>query len=195
LLPANDKVLRALSLPSFYAITNAKKYGETEFMQRLKAALEKGVRLVQVREHDMPPEQLESFARRVVELAHEHEARVLVNGDEALARRCGADGVHLPSEKLMRMKQRPELRMWATSCHDAAELAQAARFSADFVVLSPVLPTPTHPDATGMGWEKFAALVKNYPLPVYALGGMKPELLDTAMQHGAHGVSLLSGVW
>jgi 8-oxo-dGTP diphosphatase len=120
---------------------------------------------------------------------------VLVNGDEALARRCGADGVHLPSERLMRLKQRPATRIWAASCHDVAELAQAARFSADFVVLSPVLPTPTHPDAAGMGWEKFAALVKNYPLPVYALGGMKPELLDTAMKHGAHGVSLLSGIW
>lgn len=195
LLPANDKVLHALSLPSFYAITNAKKYGETEFMRRLKAALEKGVRLVQVREHDMPPEQLESFARRVVESAHEHDARVLVNGDEALARRCGADGVHLPGEQLMRLKQRPATRMWAASCHDATELAQAARLSADFAVLSPVLPTPTHPDAAGMGWEKFAGLVKNYPVPVYALGGMKPELLDTAMQHGAHGVSLLSGIW
>jgi 8-oxo-dGTP diphosphatase len=195
LLPANDKVLRALSLPSFYAITNAKKYGAMEFLQRLKAALEKGVRLVQVREHDMPPEQLESFARRVVALAHEHDARVLINGDEALARRCGADGVHLPGEQLMRLKQHPGTRICAASCHDAAELAQAARLSADFVVLSPVLPTPTHPDAAAMGWEKFAGLVKNYPLPVYALGGMKPELLDTAMQHGAHGVSLLSGIW
>jgi 8-oxo-dGTP diphosphatase len=195
LLPANDKVLRALCLPPIYAITNAKKYGATEFMQRLEAALEKGVRLVQVREHDMPPEQLESFACRVVELAHEHDARVLVNSDEALARRCGADGVHLPSEQLMRLKQRPGTRMWAASCHDATELAQAARHSADFIVLSPVLPTPTHPEAAGMGWEKFAALVRDYPLPVYALGGMKPELLDTAMRHGAHGVSLLSGIW
>jgi 8-oxo-dGTP diphosphatase len=195
LLPANDKVLRALSLPSFYAITNAKKYGATEFMPRLKAALEKGVRLVQVREHDMAPEQIEDFARRVVALARAHDARVLINGDEALAVRCGADGVHLPGEQLMRLKQRPATRIWAASCHDAAELAQAAAMEADFAVLSPVLPTPTHPDAAGMGWEKFAALVKNYPLPVYALGGMKPELLDTAMQHGAHGISLLSGIW
>ena len=195
LLPANDKVLRALSLPSVYAITNVKKYGETEFMQRLKVALEKGVRLIQVREHDMPPGQLESFARRVVALAHDHEARVLINGDETLARRCGADGVHLTSEQLMRLKQCPATRIWAASCHDAAELAQAAAREADFVVLSPVLPTLTHPDAAGMGWEKFARLAKNYPAPVYALGGMKPELLDTAMQHGAHGVGLLSGIW
>ncbi|MCR4346212.1 MAG: Nudix family hydrolase [Sulfuricaulis sp.] len=195
LLPANDKVLRALSLPSVYAITNARKYGEVEFMQRLKAALEKGVRLIQVREHEMPPEQLESFSRRVVTLAHEYDARVLINSDETLARRCGADGVHLPSEHLMRLKQRPGTRIWAASCHDAAELAQAARLSADFVVLSPVLPTLTHPDAAGMGWGKFAGFVNNYPLPVYALGGMKRELLDTAMKHGAHGVSLLSGIW
>ena len=195
LLPANDKVLRALSLPSVYAITNTKKYGETEFMRRLNSALEKGVRLVQVREHDMPPEQLESFVRGVVTLAHEHDARVLVNRDESLARRCGADGVHLPAKQLMGLKQGPGTRIWAASCHDAAELAQAARLSADFVVLSPVLPTPTHPETAGMGWEKFAALVKSYPVPVYALGGMKPELLDTAMQHGAHGVSLLSGIW
>jgi 8-oxo-dGTP diphosphatase len=95
----------------------------------------------------------------------------------------------------MQLKQRPGTRIWAASCHDAAELAQADRHSADFVVLSPVLPTPTHPGAAGMGWEKFAALVRDYPLPVYALGGMKRESLETAMQHGAHGVSLLSGVW
>ena len=195
LLPANGKILQALSLPPVYAITNVKKYGEAEFMQRLASALEKGARLIQVREHDMPPDQLESLARRVVTLAHEHDAVVLVNGDETLAQRCGADGVHLTSEKLMQLKQRPATRLWAASCHDVAELAQAAALEADFVVLSPVLPTPTHPEAAGMGWEKFSGLVKNYPLPVYALGGMKLELLDTAMKHGAHGVSLLSGIW
>ncbi len=195
LLPANDRVLRALSLPPVYAITNVKKYGEAEFMQRLKATLEKGVRLVQVREHDMPPEQLESFARRVVALVHEHDARVLINSDEALARRCGADGVHLNSARLMQSKERPGTRLWAASCHDATELARAAALAADFVVLSPVLPTPTHPEATGMGWDRLAGLVRNYSVPVYALGGMQRELLDTAMKHGAHGVSLLSGIW
>ena len=195
LLPANDRVLRALTLPSVYAISNVKKYGEAEFLQRLKAALEKGVRLVQLREHDMSPELLESFAHRVVTLAHEHKARVLINSDEALARRCGADGVHLSSKQLMLRKVRPGTRLWAASCHDAAELAQAAALEADFVVLSPVLPTPTHPEAAVMGWDRFAGLVSNYPVPVYALGGMQRELLETAMKHGAHGVSLLSGIW
>ncbi|HEU5338509.1 MAG TPA: Nudix family hydrolase [Sulfuricaulis sp.] len=195
LLPANDRILRALCLPSIYAISNVTKYGDTEFLQRLKVALDKGVRLIQLREPEMSPEQLESLARRVVRLVHEHDARVLINSDATLARRVGADGVHLTSRQLLQTRERPSTEWWAASCHNVAELAQAAALGADFVVLSPVLPTPSHPEEKGLGWDNFASLVSNYPVPVYALGGMKLELLVTAMQYGAHGVSLLRKIW
>ncbi len=66
---------------------------------------------------------------------------------------------------------------------------------ADFAVLSPVLPTDTHSGARALGWEGFAAAVKDSPLPVYALGGMRPEYLETAQRHGAHGIALRSGIW
>lgn len=195
LLPANDRMRRALSLPPVYAITHAEKYGVAEFMPRLERALARGVRLVQVRERNLAPGQLAQFARRVVTAAHRYGARVLVNGDIAVAQRAGADGVHLPASQLRRLTAPPPVALWAASCHDAEELALAARWHADFVVLSPVLPTATHPDVPGMGWARFAELTRHYPLPVYALGGMRVELLDTAMQHGAHGVALLSGIW
>jgi 8-oxo-dGTP diphosphatase len=194
LLPANERVLSALSLPPVYAITQAGKLGVEEFMVCLKAALERGVRLIQVREREMAPQELFRFARRVVETAHPYGARVLVNGDATVAARAGADGVHLPSRQLMQRAEPPGA-FWAASCHDALELERAAELGASFVVLSPVLPTASHPGEPGMGWEKFAGLIRNYPLPVYALGGMKVELLDTAMRQGAHGVGLLSGIW
>ena len=195
LLPANDRVMQALGLPPLYAITQASKSGVEDFMVRLKAALDRGLRLIQVRERDMAPEEAEQFARRVVELARPYGARVLVNGDVMMATRAGADGVHLQGKQLMRLAAPPAAAIWAASCHDASELAHAAALGADFVVLSPVLPTASHPGAPGLGWEKFAGLIRNYPLPVYALGGMKPGSLDTAMQHGAHGIALLSAAW
>lgn len=194
LLPANEFVLRALNLPSIYAITNAGKLGVEPFMEKLRAALARGVRLIQVREPGMASGELEKFAKRVAAAAHAAGARVLVNGDIALAQRAGADGVHVPSSQLMQSGPVPA-GFWAASCHDARELARAAELKASFVVLSPVLPTPTHPEAVGMGWAPFAELIRDYPLPVYALGGMKPELLETAMQHGAHGIAILSGIW
>jgi 8-oxo-dGTP diphosphatase len=195
LLPANDRVLRALCLPSIYAISNVKKYGEAEFLRRLRTVLGKGVRLVQLREHEMPPEQLESLAQRVVTLAHDHDARVMINADESLAQRVGADGVHLTSRQLLHARERPGTEWWAASCHNVAELEKAAELEADFVVLSPVLPTLSHPEEQGLGWDKFASLVNNYPVPVYALGGMKREMLETAMHQGAHGISLLRDIW
>ena len=195
LLPANDKVLQALNLPPLYAITQAGKYGVAGFMPRLEQALACGVRLIQVREREMAPEQLAQFARRVIARARQYGAAVLVNGDEMLARKTGADGVHSTGAQLRRLTARPATRLWAASCHNAEELARAATLGADFVVLSPVLPTASHPGEPGMGWARFAELTRGCPLPVYALGGMQSGLLDTARGHGAHGMALLGGIW
>lgn len=194
-LPANDKVLSALNLPPVYAITHADKYGVAGFMPRLTAALERGVQLIQVRERNMTPEQLTHFARRVVVQARRYGARVLINGDIATAQRAGADGVHLTSSQLMRLNAPLVSGFWAASCHNAAELERAAALHANFAVLSPVLPTASHPGEPGLGWERFKNMTLNFPLPVYALGGMKLEELDTAIHHNAHGVALLSGIW
>jgi 8-oxo-dGTP diphosphatase len=195
LLPANEIVLRDINLPSLYAITQAGKLGVEAFMPRLNAALEGGVRLIQIRERELSAEALTLFTQRVVKVAHTYGARVLVNGDPMIAKQTGADGVHLQSSQLMQLDTPPLNKLWAASCHDARELERAVILGASFVVLSPVLPTASHPGEPGIGWKQFATLIRNTPLPVYALGGMKPELLATAMQHGAHGVALLSGIW
>ncbi|MHB8256283.1 Nudix family hydrolase [Metallibacterium sp.] len=195
LLPANKRVLDALNLPPVYVITQASKYGVSAFMPRLTAALQSGVRLIQVREPRMTSEQLAQFARRVVAFSRRYQARVLVNGDVAAALRAGADGVHLPAEQLMRLSAPPAIGFWAASCHRPEELAQATRLHANFVVVSQILPTASHPGRRGLGWDQFAVLTRNCPLPVYALGGMHLDLLETAMHHGAHGIALQSEVW
>jgi 8-oxo-dGTP diphosphatase len=195
LLPANHAILAAVRLPPLYAITHAAKYGTAGFMQRLQRALQDGLRLIQVRERDMPPEALAAFAADVVQLARRYDARVLVNGDAELARKSGADGVHLQAAQLMQSTQPPAVSLWAASCHNREELLQAATLGADFAVLSPVLPTASHPGAPVLGWEHFAALCRDLPMPVFSLGGMRRELQETAMQHNAHGIALLSGIW
>ena len=127
--------------------------------------------------------------------AHRYGAQALVYGDETLARKVGGDGVHIPCHQLLQLSARPRLRLCAASCHNAEHLAHAAALGLDFAVLSPVLPTASHPGQSGMGWARFAGLTRDCPLPVYALGGMKSELLDTARGHGAHGIALKSEIW
>ena len=195
LLPANEPILRALALPAVYAISAAGKLGVQEFLRRLNAALERGVRLIQVRERELSGEALHRFVEEVVAHSHAGGARVLVNSDASLARQCGADGVHLTGKQLRALSTRPDLPLCAASCHDAAELVRAAALGVDFAVLSPVLPTTSHPGEPGIGWQHFAELAHNQPFPVYALGGLRADMLSEARRHGAHGVALLSGVW
>jgi 8-oxo-dGTP diphosphatase len=195
LLPANAPILRALRLPPVYAITHATELGGAELVRRLEQALARGLRLVQVREKELRGKALRDLAARVIGLAHAHGARVLVNGSPQLARELGADGVHLTSAQLKEIRQRPDLGLVGASCHDADELARAQELGADFAVLGPVAPTPTHPGAAGLGWARLAALLKDCPLPVYALGGLKPADLETAWRHGAHGISMMRGAW
>ncbi len=194
-LPANGPILASLALPPVYAISNAAELGVPAFLARLERVLSAGVRLVQLRDKTLPPADRVALAHEIVRLARSHGAKVLVNEDEALAASVGAQGVHWTAAQLMRMRRRPALELAAASCHNAAELTRAAELGLDFVVLGPVLPTPTHPGAPALGWERLSALVADYPLPVYALGGMRRSDVRSAWRAGAHGIAMMRDVW
>jgi len=192
-LPANGPILKGLALPDVCAITDAAENGVDGELARLQRALADGLRFVQLRDATLPAAIRTGFARRVVTLAHAAGAIVVVNGDAALARQVGADGVHLPASALAACTQRPDFTWVGASCHAREELARAATLELDYALLGPVLPTPTHPQATGLGWPAFADLVEDSPLPVFALGGMRPETMATAQDNGAHGIALMRG--
>ncbi len=193
-LPANGPILRALALPEVYAITHAEENGVDAELERIKRALQRGIRLLQIRDKSLPADQRQRFAEAVMACAREiNDAKILVSDDPRLARAVGAAGVHLTSRALGKLERRPDVEWVAASCHTAADLQRATEVGVDFVVLSPVLPTASHPDTTGMGWEQFGLLVERLTIPVYALGGMQPETLDLAQRNGAHGIAMLRG--
>jgi len=195
MLPANAPVLSALLLPTTYAITNLAEMGKILFFAQLRKALANGLRLIQVREKHLSRAELKTFAQRVIALARPYAARVLINADIEFANSVGADGVHLNAIRLMAMQARPEGLLCGASCHNAIELEHAANLGLDFVLLSPVMSTRSHPDIAALGWRKFLRLIQNYPLPVYALGGLQPQNMVGAWQHGAHGIAMRRAAW
>ena len=190
-LPANAPILKALTLPPVMAITNLSETGEDHELTRLQEAVGRGLRLFQVRDKLLPPPERARFAQAAREMVDHRGALLLVNDDEELARRIGADGLHLSAQNLCRCQSRPEFSWVGASCHDAAELQQACNLELDYALIGPVLPTLTHPGVPGLGWEGFARLAATCPIPVFALGGMRMEMLAVAQQYGAHGIALM----
>lgn len=194
-LPANGPVLKSLLLPDEYAISNASAVGEARFIAALEARLAAGLRLVQVREKAMARERLAALVGRVVAAAAPYGARVLVNGDAALAREIGAHGVHLTAQQLATAAPRPDLEWVAASCHSVPELRRAEALGVDFVVLGPVAATPTHPGVPTLGWAGFEASARDAAIPVFALGGLQRTDLERTWSCGGHGVAMIRGAW
>lgn len=191
--------MKALTLPRLYQITPepAGAPDFSAFLQQLQATLRSGVTLVQLRAKQLDRQEHLQLARQALAICRAHGATLIFNGDIDMALEGGCDGVHLTSEALMSMERRPlrEDLLMSAACHNAAQLLQASRIGVDFVTLSPVLPTQTHPEAVPLGWQRFAALAAAARVPVFALGGMTPDMQEQAQEAGAWGIAAISATW
>lgn len=195
-MPAADApIVAALRLPACYAILDEE--GSESFFVRFDGShtvMRKNdsdpFSLVQLRLTDTPRDEVRRVAKEWLERDPSLSGCLLVNHDIELARELGV-GVHLRSPQLRELTTRPlPTGAWVgASCHDAGELDLAARLGADFATLSPVCATASHPDATPLGWDRFAQMVADARLPVYALGGVGPGDLECARAAGAQGVA------
>jgi len=190
MLPANAPVLAALALPEVMVLSNATTLGIDAWIARLSGRLVGEHLLVQIREKGMAHQRLQHLVSRTLARTEPFGSRFVVNSD------CGSfpqsAGVHLTSAALMAAKARPDAPLVGASCHDAAQLEHASAIGVDYAVLGPVKPTASHPGAAVLGWERFALLAHDRPMPIYAIGGLARADLPIARAHGAHGVALLS---
>jgi 8-oxo-dGTP diphosphatase len=193
MLPANAPVLAALALPAVMVISDAAREGIDDWIADLAGrALEERM-LVQIREKSMDRQKLQHLLSRALVRAQPFGSTVVVNSDCGSFPQC--DGVHLTAKALMAATERPRGSPVGASCHDEAELDQAAKLGLDYVVVGPVKPTASHPGAKPIGWERFAALARDRPMPAYAIGGLTRADLPEARERGAHGVALLSAAF
>lgn len=196
-LPAADEpIATAINLPDTYFITPPQIQSQPDFLNHIENALKQGIRLVQYRVFGLEKAQNLQLAEAVKRLCKQFGAKLLVNKDIELMRQIGADGLHLNSEQLT-SKSASQLvsgsLITSASCHSREELEMAAKL-VDFAVLSPVLPTKSHPDSDTLGWGAFAELIDNINMPVYALGGMKTNNLQTSFSFGAQGIAGIRGM-
>lgn len=191
---ANRPIIAAARLPDCYAILDHDGNTET-LLHRLQHLLASGVKLIQFRAKKLGLHQYMAKAHEVISYCHAADAKVLLNTTPDNAHDCGADGVHLTAQRLMALTARPlPASLWVgASCHNVKELCQAERIGGDFALLSPVLPTLTHPERAAIGWDAFARAVDAVNLPIYALGGLGPTDIDRVRRYGGQGVAGIRG--
>ena len=156
-----------------------------------------------VREKDLRVEEYRMLFAKVARIAHKGGKKCLAHGRIALGvmSELGADGIHLPLDILREWRaasgrqsvpQAGAVQLVGTSAHSAAEIAEAAALGADYATLSPIFATACKPGAVPLGIAALAAVCKESPLPVFALGGIGRDKLDACIEAGAAGCCMMS---
>jgi len=194
---ANRPIVAAARLPGEYLIT-PDDLDTPELLRGIRTAVAGGIKLVQLRAPNMYDPKYRDVAVDAVGLCA-GKAQLMLKGPREWLGDFPAAGWHLTSEQLRKYASKgrpfPEDRWLAASCHDAEELSLAEQMGVDFVTLSPVLPTQSHPDAQPLGWDKARELIEGFSKPVYLLGGVGPTDRQHAWECGAQGVAGIRAFW
>ncbi len=193
---ANRQIIKMLELPDQCLITG-KFSSPSDFVAKLEASLTRGVRLVQLRLKDVDRQVQQELTWQAFRLCQRFDALLLLNAAQENDPEIEVAGLHLTSRQLFDFTQRPvsQARLLSASVHDSRELQQAKKLQADFVLLSPVLPTSSHPGVTPLGWENFKQLADTSDCPVFALGGVNVSHQMQARTCGAYGIAAISALW
>ena len=105
------------------------------------------------------------------------------------------NGIHYTSSDLNKVKKLDKNIINGASVHSLDELKLANKLGFDFVVLSQIKKTLSHPERDGMGWGKFREIANHSDVPVYALGGLNLSDLVDAQKNGAVGISSQREGW
>lgn len=184
-----------VAVPSMMVITDrrAAAHAGHDLVDVVAACLDAGAPAVLLRDKDLSVPDRWALGHRLQPLVAAAGARLLVSSDPALARRLGADGVHLaaadpPCPRVLGLTGR--------SCHDEDEIARAVEEGVAYAFVSPVASTPSKPGhGPPLGGTGLHALVTTAgTMPLLALGGVTPSNAPTWRAAGAHGVAVMGGV-
>ena len=163
----------------------------------VKAALKAGVKLIQLREKEMPLREYVKLARAVRGLTAEADALLIINDRVDVALAVGADGVHLGQEDF----PIPEARRLApglvigASTHSIGEARQAQEEGASYINIGPVYPTNTKVwEGEFLGLEGVQAIAAVAGIPFTVMGGIKPSHIPALVKAGARTIALVTAV-
>ena len=181
-----------------YLVTDRNQTGGRDLLWVLEQALDGGVKAIQLREKDLSGRDLFSLAEKVCKLCQAYNAALFINDRIDVVLAVDAAGVQLGQTSLSVVTTRALLGPQKTigaSTHSLQEARKAEQNGADFVLFGPVYFTASKAAyGAPQGLPALKTIVDNISLPVYAIGGIKPENIESTKKLGVRGVALISAI-
>ncbi len=185
-----------LAAARLYLVCGANPDGR-ELPTLLREAIAGGVDIVQLREKQMPDEELASVANAARVLCEGLGALLIVNDRPWVAREARAHGIHVGQDDIPAAEVRelvgPEMLI-GVSTHSPAQIDAVDASVVDYIGVGPIHETPTKPGRPAVGVELIGYAAAHAPVPFFAIGGLDAGNLAQALDAGATRVCVLRAI-
>ena len=181
-----------------YAVTDRRWEGTLSLPRQVELALQGGTTMVQFREKHLQGAEKEALARELLVLCRSYGVPLIINDDAELAKKVGADGVHVGQSDLAAQEARrmlgPQAIIGVTArTVEQARAAQAA--GADYLGSGAVFGTSSKSDARPLSGEELRAICAAVTIPVVAIGGIHAGNVLALCGCGQAGVAVIGGIF
>jgi len=190
-----------------YDICDAKLYGiidlgyvePADLVTRTQQLLEGGVDLLQLRAKSQPLDDITQWAKLLLPLCREAKIPFIINDYPEIAKEVGADGVHIGQEDGTLLAIREIVGneiLVGRSTHSVEQAEIALEEGFDYIGFGPIYPTPTKAGRAAIGLENISEVQDTVgtQIPVFCIGGIKPENLKEIQKAGAESAVIVSGL-
>ena len=186
----------ALPVPCLCLVTDRRLCSEDSLAGRVAQAVAGGVGIVQLREKDLPGDELLPLAREL-RMAMGKDALFIVNGDVEVARAVAADGVHLAEGKMPVREARRQVGshvIVGRSVHSVEGAVQAQDEGADYLIVGMVFESSSKPGKVPEGLALLREVAREVKIPFVGVGGINASNVLQVMETGASGVAAISAM-
>ncbi len=193
LLPTVKTFIDSITLPDKYWITPSTDHQSDRWTEKFNKKLTQDITLIQLRSKTKLDN---DFILQLYNKCKQNNIKLLLNTVNKTFNKPYCDGWHITTAEMLKLSKRPcsDNKLLGASTHNLAEALKAQAMGANFVVISPVQVTKTHPDTLPLGWDKAKEVVDKLNIPVYFLGGMALKDLEKTVKLGAQGIAGVSAV-
>ena len=183
-----------LDIPLLVLVTNRNVVADkNELIARIDVAAQHGVNIVQIRENDLPPEELYELCREVKTVV-DGRALVMINDKVDIGASAELDGAHL-TEHSMSLENAREIMgagaVFSSSSHDVERAVQLCSAGIDFIIAGTMFETETHPGKIPEGLKLLEDIKDKIDCPIVGIGGITLNNLDDVINSGAIGVAVI----
>ncbi|MGN0363723.1 MAG: thiamine phosphate synthase [Bilifractor sp.] len=183
--------------PTLYFITDSSNYTEEEFLIRVEQALKGGVTLLQLREKSRTTREYIELAEKVHTLAGKYQVPLIIDDRADVALAMDAEGVHVGADDMPVCIARKLLgndKIIGATAKTVPQAKEAFAQGADYLGVGAIYPTTTRVRTRLTSVETLREICSTVPIPVDAIGGLKPDNLDILSGVPVAGICVVSDI-